>query len=145
MEWLKRLYTEGAIFSQEEWAVKMEVVTKGNMTFMEAYKRTGRILNIPVVPFESYASSGKMLNYITAPDVVIYTAVMASSAIPNILNPVTLLCKRDDGLIVPYLSAGHKWRDGSIKNDIPERELHHLFDVNYTIVSQTNPHILIFF
>ncbi len=86
-----------------------------------------------------------MLNYITAPDVVISTAVMASSAIPTILRPVTLLMKREDGSIVPYMGAGHKWRDGSIRNDIPEKELHQLFDVNYTIVSQTNPHILIFF
>jgi predicted acylesterase/phospholipase RssA len=114
------------------------------MTFLEAYKKTGRILNISVCPDEARAVS-KQLNYITAPDVVINTAVSASSAIPGVVNAVELLMKTPDGNLVPFHGAGKKWRDGSLQADIPEKELHHLFNVNYTIVSQTNPHITLFF
>ena len=49
------------------------------------------------------------------------------------------------GRIVPYHEAGRTWRDGSLRNDIPLRELHQLFQVKYTIVSQVNPHISSFF
>jgi len=52
---------------------KMEWITKGNITFMEAYQRTGRILNISVVPEQSHAPS-KLLNYVTAPDVLVASA-----------------------------------------------------------------------
>ncbi|KAJ3221386.1 hypothetical protein HK099_003560 [Clydaea vesicula] len=145
VENLKRLYKTGALFNFDVWFEKMQKnITKGPMTFLEAYKKTGRILNITVVPDEPYSSS-KMLNYITAPDVLISTAVIASAAIPAILEPVELKMKNEDGKIVPYLGSGQKWRDGSLRTDIPEKELHQLFDITYTIVSQTNPHVLIFF
>ncbi len=71
--------------------------------------------------------------------------MIASSAVPGILAPQTLLQKDAKGRISPFSRAGKKWRDGSLNSDIPERELHLLFDVNYTIVSQVNPHILLFF
>lgn len=112
-------------------------------------------MNISVVP-DQYHSSSKQLNYITAPNVVIASAgnfvfnvlilsVIASSAVPGILNPVELTMKRVDGKIVPYHGSGKKWRDGSLNTDVPEKELHLIFDVNYTIVSQVNPHIVVFF
>jgi predicted acylesterase/phospholipase RssA len=53
--------------------------------------------------------------------------------------------KDKDGKIVPYLSAGTLWRDGSMVSDIPEREIQQLFRVKHTIVSQVNPHIAMFF
>lgn len=64
---------------------------------------------------------------------------------PGVLNPVELLMKTKDGKLIPFHGSGHRWRDGSLTTDIPERDLHLLFGVNYTIVSQVNPHILIFF
>ncbi|KAJ3078554.1 hypothetical protein HK102_004402, partial [Quaeritorhiza haematococci] len=132
----KNFVRTGAMFDYDDWYEKMQWVTKGPMTFLEAYKRTGRILNVSVVPDEPYSSS-KQLNYITAPDVVIATAVIASSAVPGIVNPVELLMKRpEDGALIPFRGAGKRWRDGSLRSDIPERELHQLWDVNYTIVSQ---------
>lgn len=70
---------------------------------------------------------------------------MASSSVPGILEPQTLLQRNSNGTITPFRNAGKKWRDGSLNSDIPERELHLLFDVNYTIVSQVNPHIILFF
>jgi predicted acylesterase/phospholipase RssA len=96
------------------------------------------------VPDEPY-SSIKLLNYITSPDVIIASAVIASSAIPHVLQPVTLKCKDAKGVVRDYLGSGARWRDGSLRADIPERELQQLYDVRYSIVSQTNPHILVFF
>lgn len=40
---------------------------------------------------------------------------------------------------------GHKFKDGSLRTDIPSYALHSHFGVNYTIVSQVNPHIHLFF
>lgn len=35
-----------------------------------------------------------------------------------------------------------RWRDGSLEDDLPIQTLREMFNVNYFIVSQTNPHIL---
>ncbi|TPX35445.1 hypothetical protein SmJEL517_g02182 [Synchytrium microbalum] len=140
----KRLFKTGAMFDEVDWQDKIQWITKGALTFSEAYKRTGRILNISVLPDGPHATA-KVLNYITAPDTVIYSAVIASSAIPGILRPIELIMKDDRGNLVPYRAAGRKWRDGSLTTDIPEKTLHQLFNVNYTIVSQANPHIVLWF
>ncbi|KAK9722372.1 hypothetical protein K7432_002720 [Basidiobolus ranarum] len=137
-------FLTGSCFDAADWAQKVQWVTKGCMTFLEAYKRTGRILNITVVPMGTQAPP-KLLNYVTAPDCVIWTAVIASSAIPGILKPVVLLRKTREGNIEPFMSSGHKWRDGSLRTDIPLDSLHHFFNVRYAVVSQVNPHVTLFF
>ena len=35
-----------------------------------------------------------------------------------------------------------RWRDGSLEEDLPMRCLSEMFNVNYFLVSQTNPHIV---
>lgn len=120
------------------------IVRTGPLTFLEAYQRTGRILNVPIVPDEPH-SPFKLCNYITTPHVVVATAVIASSAVPGVLNPIELLMKTETGELVPFHGSGRRWRDGSLMMDIPERELHRLFNVNFSIVSQVNPHIVLFF
>ncbi|KZY85944.1 hypothetical protein A3743_02935 [Oleiphilus sp. HI0072] len=35
-----------------------------------------------------------------------------------------------------------RWVDGSMVSDLPIERLMHLYDVNYSIVSQTNPHVV---
>lgn len=37
-----------------------------------------------------------------------------------------------------------RWRDGSLEEDLPMRGLGEMFNVNYFLVSQTNPHIVPF-
>ena len=93
------------------------------MTFREAYLRTGRALNISVVPLGTSQSPVKVLNYITAPDCIIWSAVLASSAIPGVLPPVVLLRKTPDGRAEPFLGKSSRWRDGSLKSDIPNEAL----------------------
>ncbi|KAJ1535013.1 hypothetical protein HK096_003119 [Nowakowskiella sp. JEL0078] len=146
---LSRLYSEKQLFSFDDWYEKIKIALggneyEGNITFMEAYKRTGRILNISVVPDEPYSYS-KQLNYITSPDVVIATATIASSAVPGFLKPIQLLMKTSNGELIPYKGAGKRWRDGSLRSDISHNELKQLWNVNFSIVSQVNPHVVPFF
>lgn len=88
--------------------------------------------------------SSILTNYLTSPDCVIWSAVLASAAVPGILNPVVLMMKTREGTLVPY-SFGHKWKDGSLRTDIPLKALNLHFNVNFSIVSQVNPHINLFF
>jgi len=115
----------------------------GNYTFGEAFARTGRVINITVAPSGSH-NMPMLLNYLTAPHVVIWTAAAASCAIPGVFAPVDLLAKAPDGTVRPYLSAGVKRSDGSVEMDLPMARLSELFNVNMFVVSQVNPHARLF-
>ncbi|KAI0879721.1 lipase [Hypoxylon argillaceum] len=141
--WLPRWWKTGARFDSVDWARQASWWSRGSVTFKEAYERTGRILNVSCVPADPHSPT-ILCNYLTSPDCVIWSAVLASAAVPGILNPVVLMMKTPDGSLVPY-SFGHKWKDGSLRTDIPIRALNLQFNVNFTIVSQVNPHISLFF
>ncbi|CCU99473.1 unnamed protein product [Malassezia sympodialis ATCC 42132] len=70
-------------------------------------------------------------------------ALLASAAVPGILNPVFLMQKMPDDSVQPW-SWGNKFRDGSLRVDIPLDTLHAMFNVTYPIVSQVNPHVHLF-
>jgi NTE family protein len=114
----------------------------GDYTFAEAFERTGRILNISVSPTRM-GMKPRVLNYITAPNVVIATAACASSCVPGVFPPAKLMAKDRTGQILPYM-ANEKWVDGTVRGDIPVMRLARLHNVNHYIVSQTNPHVLPF-
>ncbi|KAK3058091.1 hypothetical protein LTR09_001168 [Extremus antarcticus] len=141
--WLFRWWRTGARFDAVDWAKRCSWWCHGNLTFLEAYQRTGRILNVTCVPSDPHTPN-ILANYLTAPDCVVWSAVLASAAVPGILNPVVLMRKNRDGKLEPY-SFGHKWKDGSLKTDIPLKSLNLHFNVNFSIVSQVNPHINLFF
>ncbi|KAF3348014.1 Putative phosphoglycerate mutase [Verticillium dahliae VDG2] len=141
--WFPRWWKTGARFDSVDWARQCSWWTRGSMTFREAYERTGRILNVSCVPADPHSPT-ILCNYLTSPDCVIWSAVLASAAVPGILNPVVLLMKQRDGTLAPY-SFGHKWKDGSLRTDIPIKALNLHFNVNFTVVSQVNPHINLFF
>ncbi|KAF2876877.1 lipid particle protein [Massariosphaeria phaeospora] len=143
LTWIKRWYRTGARFDSVDWAKRCAWFTRGSMTFREAYDRTGRILNVSCVPSDPHSPT-ILANYLTSPDCVIWSAVLASAAVPGILNPVVMMKKTKDGTLVPY-SFGHKWKDGSLRTDIPLKSLNLHFNVRFSIVSQVNPHINIFF
>ena len=60
-----------------------------NLTFQEAYDRSGRIINIVVSPAITSGNqdSLRLLNYLTAPNVLVWSAALASCAIPGIYAP----------------------------------------------------------
>ena len=141
--WFARWRRTGARFDSVDWAKRCAWFTRGSLTFAEAYARTGRILNVSCVPSDPHSPT-ILANYLTSPDCVIWSAVLASAAVPGILNPVVLMKKTAEGTLAPY-SFGHKWKDGSLRTDIPLRALNLHFKVNFSIVSQVNPHINLFF
>ena len=134
----------GAMLDAELFRKEAFWFTKGDMTFLEAYHLTGRILNVSVMSNEGHSKT-KILNYINSPHITIRSAVVASSAIPGLLPACPLFVKTFKGEVVEYFGNGRLWRDGSMRADIPERELQQLFRVKYTVVSQVNPHISLFF
>jgi len=141
--WVRRWWKTGARFDSLDWALQCSWFCRGSLTFREAYERTGRILNVTCVPSDPHSPT-ILNNHITSPDCVIWSAVLASAAVPGILNPIVLMRKTKDGNLAPY-SFGNKWKDGSLRTDIPLKALNIHFNVNFSIVSQVNPHINIFF
>lgn len=110
-----------------------------SLTFMEAYDLTGRICNITVSGLKGSTRYPMLLNYLTSPNVLIWSAVQASCALPGVFEPKALLAKDRFGNVEPYMSDGLKWQDGSMQSDLPLSRLAELFNVNYFIVSQVNP------
>lgn len=108
-----------------------------NMTFEEAYAKTGRQVSITVAPAEPHQRS-RLLNAVTSPNVFIRSAVMASCAVPGVFPPVMLMAKNVDGDPQPYLPA-RRWVDGSVADDLPAKRLSRLFSTNHYIVSMVNP------
>ncbi|KAK5953146.1 hypothetical protein OHC33_005714 [Knufia fluminis] len=141
--WSRRWWRSGARFDSVDWAKKSSWFCRGSMTFREAYERTGRVLNVSCVPSDPHSPT-MLNNHITSPDCVIWSAVLASAAVPGILNPIVLMRKNKDDTLSPY-SFGHKWKDGSLRTDVPLKQLNIHFNVNFSIVSQVNPHINLFF
>lgn len=113
-------------------------------TFAEAFEKTGRSVSITVSPTRP-GQKPRILNHLTAPDVLITTASKASCSVPGLFPPAKLKARRSGTKDKEhdYLPS-EKWCDGAIASDIPRQRMSRLFNVNYFIVSQANPHILPF-
>lgn len=114
----------------------------GEYTFEEAFERTRRIVGITVSPVDSH-QQGRLLNYLTAPNVLMRRASLASCSIPGVFPAVSLLAKSYAGDTIGYMPS-QKWQDGSLRSDLPMLRLARLHNVNHYIVSQTNPHVVPF-
>ena len=141
---LKQMMKTGTLQDHSYFQEQLRSIL-GDYTFQEAYDHSGRILNISVSP-TSIKEPCRVLNYLTAPHVLIWSAVAASSAFPGLFPSTVLMAKAIDGRFVEYTPEAGRgeermWRDGSLRVDLPMRTLSELFNVNYFIVSQTNPHI----
>ncbi|KAJ4384274.1 Lipase 5 [Didymella sp. IMI 355093] len=117
----------------------------GDMTFQESYNRTRRILNIPVSTSSIYELP-RLLNYLTAPNVMIWSAVCTSCSVPLVYAQSGLMAKDlKTGEEVPWdYDPDAKWIDGSVDNDLPMTRLAEMFNINHFIVSQVNPHVVPF-
>ncbi|KAJ5289414.1 uncharacterized protein N7443_009667 [Penicillium atrosanguineum] len=146
---LKRFLRTGHLFDMEllEECVRTNV---GDLTFEEAYARSKRILNITV------ATGGKdgtpnLLNYLTAPNVLIWSAAAASNASSSsaLSAPVIIYCKDETGSIVPWPhtedAVFHPWRHVHYNDgESPLARIAELFNVNHFIVSQARPYLIPF-
>ena len=124
----------------------------GDLTFDEAYNRSKRVLNITVATEEN-GGVPTLLNYLTAPNVLIWTAAVASNASSASLyghrKATTVLCKDVQGNIIPWAPANttdfRHWTHVSYtERDSPLRRIAELFNVNHFIVSQARPYLIPF-
>ncbi len=69
---LTRFFTTGRLFDIGKLGAILRTQL-GDVTFLEAFKASGRILNITVSPASS-CDSAMLLNHITAPDVLVWSA-----------------------------------------------------------------------
>jgi TAG lipase/steryl ester hydrolase/phospholipase A2/LPA acyltransferase len=113
-----------------------------DLTFQQAFERTGRHMNVSIAAAEKHQTS-RLLNAITTPHVCVREAVMASAAVPGFYPPVRLMARNDKGEKQPYLKS-RRWVDGSISDDLPAKRLTRIYGVNHFIVSQVNPHVFPF-
>ena len=135
----------------------------GELTFEEAFVRTKRVLNITVSAARRDGSGSgdgagvpTLLNYLTAPHVLVWSAAVASNtSSTNFYRPATLYCKDPDGHVVPwplaqnvtfrpYRQSGAGSSGGPSPaggRDSPLARVAELFNVNHFIVSQARPYI----
>ncbi|CEN62105.1 Putative Patatin-like serine hydrolase [Aspergillus calidoustus] len=121
----------------------------GDLTFEEAYARSKRILNITVAT-SGRSGTPNLLNYLTAPNVLIWSAAVASNTSNNgFYRPVTIYCKDEAGSIVPWPHSQdvifQPWRHISYdEGESPLSRIAELFNVNHFIISQARPYIIPF-
>ncbi len=135
------IWRQRSVLDQRQYARCAEQNT-GPFTFAEAARHSGRHLCVSVSPSRA-RQKPRVLSALTSPDVLISSAVVASSAIPGLFPPVTLRMRDATGHSSAYLPA-ERWVDGSFQGDLPGKRLGRLFNVNHFIVSQVNPHALPF-
>lgn len=140
---VRKLLTEGSWSNIQNLSRVMRDML-GDITFREAYNRTRRICNI-TVSSASIFELPQLLNYYTAPDVMIWSAVTVSCSVPVLFQAACLLVKDPvTGEHQPWNPSPQTWIDGSVDNDLPTSRLSEMFNVNHFIVSQVNPHIVPF-
>ncbi|CCK69746.1 triacylglycerol lipase KNAG_0C06530 [Huiozyma naganishii CBS 8797] len=141
---MSRFFKNGTWFDNKHLVHTM-ISFLGDLTFREAYNRTGKILNITVSP-ASLFEQPRLLNNLTAPNVLIWSAVCASCSLPGIF-PSSPLFEKD-----PRTGRKREWNgsssvkfvDGSVDNDLPISRLSEMFNVDHIIACQVNIHVVPF-
>jgi predicted acylesterase/phospholipase RssA len=86
----------------------------------------------------------RLLNYLTAPHVLVWSATVASSSLPGVFESNRLMVKDADGTVRYECAEGARFSDGSMEQDLPMQQLSEMFNVNHFIISQANPHAVMF-
>lgn len=143
---LRNFYLTGTWFDATHLREVMKSDWLYNYTFQEAFNKTHRILNITIS--KSASAEPLILNHITTPNVLIWSAVCASCAVPWRIFPEATVYEKD-----PKTGQERVWRehahtenaftyvDGSLDHDIPMRKLKETLNVQWSIVAQSNPHV----
>lgn len=87
-ERLRGVWNTGNLFLESDWLELIRWFTKDDMTFLEAYRRTGKIFCI-TLSSTSKKSPPVLLNYLSAPNVTIASAVIARYVLWS--NPMVLV------------------------------------------------------
>ena len=103
----------------------------GDITFLEAYNKTGRILNITVTSGDKNEDSHRVLNHFNSPDILIWSAVVASCALPIGYEGGLLVVKdHTTGSTVSFPDS-KQHLDGSVAADLPREKVGEFFNCNY--------------
>jgi len=159
IRWFPKLVEMGAYWLNHRLLVDSKEFKRccdfyyGDITFEEAFKRTGKHVCITVsasrVEDNGGGSGGRgaqrlLLNSISTPHVTISSAVAASCALPGVMAPAKLVTKNSVGTKESFEVDGVEWIDGSVQADLPFKRISTLFNVSNYIVCQTNFHVLPF-
>jgi len=95
---------QGRIYDYVDFMRHLKWFCGETTTFREAFERTGRLVNITCTPHKTAVKGSPplILNFLTAPDVTLASAVCASSCVPMLIQPVALLEKGLDGKLRPF-------------------------------------------
>lgn len=74
----------------------------GDITFQDAYDRSGGRMLCVAVCATREGERPRLLNYLTAPHLIVWSAVAASCAFPGLFAPQPLLAKSRCGSLVPW-------------------------------------------
>ena len=145
--WMKQrilTYVRSSVWFDIAYLQKVMIGWLGDITFLEAYNKTGRVLNITVSGGGS--TDAQLLNYITAPHVHIWSAVCASCSVPWVFTPQSIYEKDPMTKETVLWSKDSRalFMDGSLDHDLPMRRLSEMYNVNFGLVSQVNPHVRLF-
>ncbi|KAI5965732.1 TGL3 [Candida pseudojiufengensis] len=130
--------------------------TIGDVTFEEAYMKTGKILNIVIHPTNRSVPS--LLNYITTPNAIIWTAIYASIGTGVLSDDIAIYVKDFNNEIVlqtPDIDVKFlKPQDvtyqtsyfqnnlsTNIQHQSPYTKLTELFNVNHFVISLARPYL----
>lgn len=138
---LSEIFSTGSILDEKQLEACI-LANTSEETFLEAYQRTGRAINITISPTRA-GQKPRILNYKTVPNALIAHGIKASCSIPFLFPTTTLAAKGNNNERVPYM-ASEEWADGGVSGDIPMARVGRQHNVNHFIVSQTNPHVLPF-
>ena len=148
---IRRYFREGYFLDVNVLAACVRA-NVGDLTFEEAFVRTKRVLNITVSAARPDGGGAggvpTLLNYITAPNVLIWSAAVASNtSSTNLYLPATLYCKDAAGAITPWPLARnvsfrpYRQKPASGACDSPLARVAELFNVNHFLVSQARPYL----
>lgn len=163
--WLSTLIRRTRRFFREGYFLDVKMLEAcvrdnvGEMTFEESYQKTKRVLNI-TISTNREGGIPSLLNYLTAPNILIWSAAVASNTSHGpLFSPVTLLCKDLSGQIHPWSTTAPnspaslrsalvqpltKIMPSRTPRDVRESPLSRvaeLFNVNHFVVSQARPYV----
>ncbi|XP_063902116.1 uncharacterized protein LOC135121771 isoform X2 [Zophobas morio] len=108
----------------------------GQFTFEEAYQKTGRAVNIVALPRATWEVP-LLLNHLTSPHVLLWSAVLSSCSLFELCPAVDLYAKNYVGTTVLWSSL----RPTRAKcSELPMKRIVELFNVNQFITSQVDPY-----
>ncbi|KAI9016778.1 hypothetical protein DFJ74DRAFT_622123 [Hyaloraphidium curvatum] len=134
--WIERTSCWKAVTLMADVRQEFVRANVGDMTFAQAFARTGRALNI-VVSSSRTNEVPQLLNHLTAPSVLIWSAACCSAVDSGLFERSVLLAKDSAGHAVVF----HPSRNTTYSEttESPESRLQEMFNCNHFIVSSADP------